>query len=133
MSPLRTGGISKRALAATFALVAALGPLASAGLAADPDPRYETPRVWVTSNLLVDAEADRVAGLDRIVSPIDESSPRSALRRHPGAVLFLDCDSAALLNRSLGGAATAGPGGTREIPDSRRIGYSSYPPPYYAR
>lgn len=64
------------------------------------------PALLSASRLLVMVPGPRKAQavLDCLEGPIDESCPASALRNHPGALLFLDCDSAALLNRSLGGA-----------------------------
>lgn len=45
----------------------------------------------------VPGAAKRQAVRDALEGPIDPSCPASALRLHPGAALFLDCESAALL------------------------------------
>jgi glucosamine-6-phosphate deaminase len=52
-----------------------------------------TPRAVVT----VPGAAKQKAVRDALEGPVDPHCPASALRRHPGAVLFLDGDSAALL------------------------------------
>jgi glucosamine-6-phosphate deaminase len=54
-----------------------------------------TPHAVVT----VPGALKRQAVRDALEGPIEARCPASALRRHPGAALFLDCDSAALLQR----------------------------------
>jgi glucosamine-6-phosphate deaminase len=54
-----------------------------------------TPHLVVT----VPDVAKRQAVRDALEGPVDPRCPASILRRHAGAVLFLDSDSAALLRR----------------------------------
>jgi glucosamine-6-phosphate deaminase len=54
-----------------------------------------TPHAVVT----VPGAVKRQAVRDALEGPVDPRCPASALRRHPGAALFLDRDSAALLRR----------------------------------
>ena len=56
-----------------------------------------TPYAVVT----VPGAAKRQAVRDALEGPVDPCCPASALRLHPGAVLFLDRDSAALLQRGV--------------------------------
>ena len=54
-----------------------------------------TPRAVVS----VPGALKRRAVRDALEGPVEPRCPASALRRHPGATLFLDCDSAALLQQ----------------------------------
>jgi len=49
----------------------------------------------------VPGAAKRQAVRDALEGPVDPCCPASALRQHTGAVLFLDRDSAALLQRGV--------------------------------
>ena len=63
MSRMPTAGFAARMLAWTIAILAASSAIAHRALSSELAPRYEKHWVWVMSNLLVDAEAERVSGI----------------------------------------------------------------------